>query len=297
MLHRIRLAMKDTSYGKLGGPEGAPVEVDEAFVGGKVGNMHKRKLETMRANAPAVVEEGYEKPRYDNKAIVVGMFDRESRQVRAKVIPNTKRETLQREILRVKHGSKVYTDEAVGYDLLRRRYVHDTVNHAETYVNGQVHTNSLENFWSLMKRNLSGTYVAVEPFHLDRYLDEQMFRFNNRINQTDADRYNKLVSQIVGKQLTFEVDREGVEDTSQLRNGRGGETCFGFLFAPRLGPRLLGFNAASLSYSASRRSISVLGTERTESTRAVNRCISDVAGFMEGMIRPRKSCSSLRVGP
>lgn len=204
MLHRIRLAMKDTSYGKLGGPEGAPVEVDEAFVGGTVANMHKGKLKAMRANAPTVVEEGYEKPRYDNKAIVVGMFDRESRQVRAKVIPNTKRETLQREILKnVKYGSKVYTDEAVGYDLLRRRYVHDTVNHAETYVNGQVHTNSLENFWSLMKRNLSGTYVAVEPFHLDRYLDEQMFRFNNRINKTDADRFNKLVSQIVGKHLTY----------------------------------------------------------------------------------------------
>lgn len=205
MLHRIRLAMKDTNYGtKLGAPEGAPVEVDEAFVGGKVANMHKAKVKAMRANAPAEIEEGYEKPRYDNKAIVVGMFDRESRQVRAKVIPNTKRETLQREILKnVKYGSKVYTDEAVGYDLLRRRYVHDTVNHAETYVNGQVHTNSLENFWSLMKRNLAGTYVAVEPFHLDRYLDEQMFRFNNRINKTDADRFNKLVSQIVGKQLTY----------------------------------------------------------------------------------------------
>jgi transposase-like protein len=192
MLHRIRLAMKDTNYGsKIGGAEGAAVEVDEAFVGGKVANMHKGRLKAIRANAPAVVEDGYEKPRYDNKTIVVGMFDRESRQVRAKVIPNTKRETLQREILKnVKYGSKVYTDEAVGYDLLRRRYVHDTVNHAETYVNGQVHTNSLENFWSLMKRNLSGTYVAVEPFHLDRYLDEQMFRFNNRINKSDADRFD-----------------------------------------------------------------------------------------------------------
>lgn len=216
MLHRIRLAMKDTNYGsKLGGPESAPVEVDEAFVGGKVANMHTAKVKAMRANAPAVVEEGYEKPRYDNKAIVVGMFDRESRQVRAKVIRNTKRETLQREILKnVKYGSKVYTDEAVGYDLLRRRYVHDTVNHAETYVNGQVHTNSLENFWSLMKRNLSGTYVAVEPFHLDRYLDEQVYRFNNRINKTDGDRFNKLVSQIVGKRLTY-AELTGKESEKQ----------------------------------------------------------------------------------
>src|ERR1019366_10373192 len=117
----------------------------------------------------------------------------------AKIVPNTKREILSN----VKYGSKVYTDEAVGYDLLRRRYVHDTVNHAETYVKGQVHTNGLENFWSLMKRNLSGTYVAVEPFHLDRYLDEQMFRFNNRRNKSDADRFNIAVTQILGKRLTY----------------------------------------------------------------------------------------------
>lgn len=207
MLHRIRTAMKDTPYGfgnKLGGPDGGPVEADEAFIGGKVGNMHKGKVKAMRANAPAVIEEGYEKPRYDNKAIVLGMFDRESRQVRAKVVPNTKRETLQKEILaNVKYGSKVYTDEAVGYDLLRRRYIHDTVNHMETYVKGNVHTNSLENFWSLTKRTLTGTYVAVEPFHLDRYLDEQMFRFNNRVGKTDFDRFRRVVSQLAGRRLTY----------------------------------------------------------------------------------------------
>jgi transposase-like protein len=205
MMHRLREAMTpfiDTT--KLGGPESDPVEVDEAFFGGKVSNMHKGRVKAMRANAPAVIDEGYEKPRYDNKAIVVGMYDRKSRQVRAKVIPNTKRETLQREILsNVKHGSHVYTDEAVGYDLLRRRYVHETVNHAETYVNGQVHTNSLENFWSLTKRTLNGTYVAVEPFHLDRYLTEAIFRFNNRQNKSDYDRFRKLLSQIVGKRLTY----------------------------------------------------------------------------------------------
>lgn len=151
-----------------------------------------------------MIEEGYEKPRYDNKTIVLGMYDRETRQVRAKVVPNTRRDTLQAEILNnVKYGSKVYTDEAVGYDLLRRRYVHDTVNHAETYVKGQVHTNSLENFWSLTKRTLTGTYVAVEPFHLDRYLGETIFRFNNRANKNDGDRFKKLLSQIVGKRLTY----------------------------------------------------------------------------------------------
>ena len=117
----------------------------------------------------------------------------------------------------------MYTDQAVTYTTLREDYVHKTVNHAETYVNGLVHTNSLENFWSLMKRNLSGTYVAVEPFHLDRYLDEQVFRFNNRINNTDATRFSKVVTQIVGKRLTY-AKLTGKESalTTLLGRGRGG---------------------------------------------------------------------------
>lgn len=212
MLHRIRTAMKDQNWGsKLGGPDRGPVEVDEMFVGGKAINMHKGCLNAMRAQMPADRAEGYEAPRYDNKAIVIGMYDRESRQVRAKVIPNTKRETLQNEILKnVKYGSKVYTDEAVSYNRTGWHYIHDTVNHAECYVKGQVHTNSLENFWSLMKRNLSGTYVAVEPFHLDRYLDEQLFRFNNRINTSDEQRFRKVVGQLAGRRLTY-ADLTGKE--------------------------------------------------------------------------------------
>jgi transposase-like protein len=107
----------------------------------------------------------------------------------------------------VKYGSAIYSDQAVAYDDLRCRYIHDTVNHAEAYVKGRVHTNSLENFWSLMKRNLSGTYVAVEPFHLDRYLDEQMFRFNNRATKDnpldDADRFLLALSQVANKHLTY----------------------------------------------------------------------------------------------
>ena len=111
----------------------------------------------------------------------MGILDREQRQIRATVVPNVKRETLQTEVLNnVKYGTKVYTDSAPAYDLLHWRYIHDFVNHAERYVDGQVHTNGLENFWSLFKRNLRGTYVSVEPFHLFRYLDEQVFRFNNR---------------------------------------------------------------------------------------------------------------------
>jgi transposase-like protein len=206
MLHRIRYAMKADPFGyvgKLGGSDSGPVEVDESFVGGKLANMHKGRAKKMQETRAEVDPNEYFQ-RYANKTVVMGMFDRESRQVRAKVIPNVKRETLQKEILKnVKYGSKVYTDSAVAYNRTGWNYIHEAVNHAECYVKGQVHTNSLENFWSLLKRNLSGTYVAVEPFHLDRYLDEQMFRFNNRLNKSDADRFSKALSQVVNRRLTY----------------------------------------------------------------------------------------------
>jgi transposase-like protein len=191
MLHRIREAMRAKDMGtKIGSNEGGEVEVDESFIGGKPRNMHQsRRLAIGQA---------------DHKTAVVGMFDRETREIRAKVVPNVKRETLQKEILKnVKYGSAVYTDEAVAYDTLKRKYIHDTVNHSVTYVKGRVHTNSLENFWSLLKRNLAGTYVAVEPFHLDRYIDEQAFRFNNRVNVTDAQRFSKVAQQVLGRRLTY----------------------------------------------------------------------------------------------
>ena len=197
MLHRLRLALKNKSLFKLGGDDGGPVEVDETFIGGKLKNMHK----------DAKVR--YEKRGGSHgKTVVMGMLDRELRQVRAKVVPNVKRETLQREVLReVKFGSKVYTDEHVGYDNLHSRFIHEVVTHAETYVNGLVHTNGIENFWSLLKRMLSGTYVAVEPYHLDRYLDEQIFRFENRATKdnplNDADRFVLALSQVANKRLTF----------------------------------------------------------------------------------------------
>jgi transposase-like protein len=200
MLHRIRAALKTGGFGapyKLGGQDGGPVEVDETFVGGKLQNMHKDKKVRYETRGGA-----------KGKTVVMGLLDRELRQVRAKVVPNVKRETLQSEVLReVKHGSAVYTDEHVGYDNLHYRFVHEVVNHAQQYVNGQVHTNGIENFWSLLKRTLRGTYVAVEPFHLDRYIDEQAFRFNNRATRdnplNDSDRFMLAVSQIVGKRLTY----------------------------------------------------------------------------------------------
>jgi transposase-like protein len=139
----------------------------------------------------------------------MGMLDRETRQVRARLIPDVTRETLQNEILReIDRGATVYTDRATGYDnLARKEFVHETVNHMEEYVRGQVHTQGIENFWSLLKRGLKGTYVAVEPFHLSKYVDEQVFRFNNRATKEnpldDSDRFMLAVSQIAGKRLTY----------------------------------------------------------------------------------------------
>lgn len=142
------------------------------------------------------------------KVVVMGLLDRDARQVRAQVVPNVKRETLQTEVLNnVKYGSPVFTDNAVPYDNLGHKYVHEVVNHAEAYVRGRVHTNGLENFWSLLKRGLHGTYVAVEPFHLERYVDEQIFRYNNRATKdnplNDSDRFLLALSQVAGKRITF----------------------------------------------------------------------------------------------
>jgi transposase-like protein len=198
MLHRIREAMKNGSMLKLGGSDSGPVEVDETFVGPKPQKMHRdRRLRMQTAQKGS------------QKAIVMGMLDRESRQIRAKVIPNVKRETLQAEILNeIERGSTVYTDRYPAYDnLAAREYIHATVNHVEEYVRGQVHTQGIDNFWSLLKRTLTGTYVAVEPFHLDRYVTEQVFRYNNRATKnnplTDSDRVALLLSQVSGRRLTY----------------------------------------------------------------------------------------------
>lgn len=207
MLHRIRLALASHSWEKLGRQDGGPVEADETFVGGLPKNMHKsRRLAIMRRRNETPDWKCTEK--YSGKIPVMGMLDRESRQIRAKVVPNVKRETLQEEILNnVNRGSAIYTDQAVAYDKLKQDYIHETVTHVEEYVRGEVHTQGLENFWSLLKRGLKGTYVAVEPFHLDRYVTEQVFRFNNRATRDnpldDADRFMLAVSQISGKRLTY----------------------------------------------------------------------------------------------
>src|SRR5271157_2726642 len=227
MLHRIREAMKNKSIFKLGGP-GSAVEADETFIGGKAINMHKSRKMKLRQ----IRGENRLGDLYLGKTAVQGILDRDLRQIRCKVIPDVKRETLQNEVLKnVRYGSKVYTDNAVAYDLLHNRFVHEFVNHAERYVNGQVHTNGLENFWSLFKRNLRGTYVAVEPFHLDRYLDEQVFRYNNRATKdnplNDSDRFVLLMSQISGKRLTYaQLTGKGVDSLHHATAGTGQEEPF-----------------------------------------------------------------------
>jgi len=212
MLHRIRTALVGGSGGLFGGPDGGPVEVDETYVGGKVQNMHRSRARKKYFDRPAKGTKG--------KAIVMGIHDRSLRQVRAKVVPDVDRATLQDEILaNVEKKSRIYTDQWQGYyNLERRDFVHETVNHLQEYVCGQVHTQGIENFWSLLKRGLKGTYVAVEPFHLDRYVTEQVFRYNNRATKDnpleDSDRFMLAVSQIVGKRLTYAELTGKVGETS-----------------------------------------------------------------------------------
>ena len=198
MLHRLRLALETKSMEKIGGRHRGPVEIDEAFVGGAAKNMHAARRNSLKSGLKG-----------DHTTVVLGMLERNTRQLRAKVIPNVKRETLQNEILsNIERKTAIYTDSYSGYDHLNvRDFVHETVNHLEEYVRGEVHTQGIENFWSLLKRGLKGTYVAVEPFHLDRYVAEQVFRFNNRATKDnpldDADRFLLALSQVANKRLTF----------------------------------------------------------------------------------------------
>lgn len=194
MLHRIRLALHENNPGGLGGE----VEVDETFIGGKARNMHlsERKRRITGTGGK-------------DKAIVFGALERGGK-VMATIINHRKKEGLHTQVkAHVKAGSALYSDALRSYDGLAQYYAHEVIDHAEKYVDGKVHTNGLENFWSLLKRGISGTYVSVEPFHLFRYLDEQVFRYNNcntkKFSFTDSDRFDLAVSKITGKRLTFAV--------------------------------------------------------------------------------------------
>jgi transposase-like protein len=188
MLHRIRLALQDENGGKLSGE----VEVDETFIGGKARNMHKAKRErVITGRGP------------QGKEVVFGMVERGGKVI-AGHVDSRKRKDLQPLIReRIEAGAAIFSDELKSYDGLESDYQHAVINHAVEYVNGNVHTNTMENFWSLLKRGLHGTYISVEPYHLFRYIDEQAFRYNNRRNMNDAERFSLAVSQITGKRLTY----------------------------------------------------------------------------------------------
>jgi hypothetical protein len=202
MLHRIRLGMQDTqTAGKLSGE----VEVDETFIGGKARNMH--------ADVKARKIQGRRGP--EGKAIVAAVLERGGK-VRAKVVDRRRKPQLQALVRdNVEPNSALYSDALKSYDGLSEDFAHQVIDHAVEYVRENVHTNGCENFWSLLKRGINGTYISVEPYHLFRYVDEQAFRFNNRQNMDDSDRFNAVLGQIVGKRLTYvELIGKGLETTN-----------------------------------------------------------------------------------
>jgi transposase-like protein len=191
MLSRLRLAMQDNnSGGKLGGE----VEVDETFIGGKARNMHAKRYNEIK------------KYGFKGKTAVMGLLERATdgvSKVRARVVRNNSRSQLVPVLKEnIERGANLYTDNWGGYTSLHHLFMHQFIDHAKTYVEGNVHTNGIENFWSLLKRTLGGTYVSVEPFHLFRYLDEQAFRFNNR-GLNDAQRFVLAAASIFGRRLTY----------------------------------------------------------------------------------------------
>ncbi len=197
MLHRIRLAMQNRSVDKMNGE----VEADETYIGGKRANMHKSKKDRVRSD-------GSKK----HMQAVMGMLERkrgdQHSTVRLAHIQTTKKHELGAQIdATIEKGSNVYTDAHPSYKRLAEvrwgdNYTHAAVDHAVKYVDGQVHTNGLENFWSCLKRTIKGTYVSVDPIHLFRYLDEQTYRFNER-KLTDFERFVGVVREIVGRRITY----------------------------------------------------------------------------------------------
>ena len=193
LLHRIRLAMQAGSIMKMDGD----VEADETFIGGKSEFMHANRRKKVIGNARG----------HAGKQVVMGILRRTDgtgkSKVRTKHVPDVKGDTLRKEVREtVQPGSTLYTDEWVGYRGLEGEYRREVINHAVEYAQGHVHTNGIENFWSLLKRTIKGTYVSVEPFHLGRYLDEQSFRFNER-DSNDSGRFLTVLSQVFGRRLTW----------------------------------------------------------------------------------------------
>ncbi len=194
MLQRLRLAMQRGTFEKYSEKFDGAVEVDETYIGG-------------RARYRKAVENGARKGPRTGKTAVVGFLERGGH-VHLTVIDSIRKTPLQKQVRKhVKPGATVYTDELKSYRGLDQHYAHKVINHAENYVEGLIHTNGLENFWSLLKRSLSGTYVKVEPYHLFRYLDEQAFRFNAR-KGNDGDRFEEVLGRVSGRRLTWDEVRD-----------------------------------------------------------------------------------------
>jgi transposase-like protein len=195
MLSRLRLALQDEhTGGKLGGE----VEADETYIGGKARNMHASKRKRLAVKRGRSIA---------GKVAVMALLDRHGKdgvsQVRTEVLGSLRQHHVQGHVRNhVEPGATLHTDSFASYTGLNGEYTHNVIDHAECYVDGNVHTNGCENFWSLLKRAIKGTYVSVEPFHLFRYLDEQAFRFNNRAG-SDAFRFAAALKGVIGKRLTY----------------------------------------------------------------------------------------------
>lgn len=193
MLHRIRLALRSgRGVEKMRGE----VEVDETYIGGKARNMSTSKRERIAHGTAG----------HMGKVAVLGLLERhgpDGSRVRTKVVPRVRKRNVQVPVWEnVEEGAEIFSDSLPSYKGLEKFYVHKVINHAEKYVDGKIHTNGIENFWSLLKRAVRGTYVSVEPFHLFRYLDEQTFRYNNR-KDSDRGRFLSAVHSILEKRLTY----------------------------------------------------------------------------------------------
>jgi len=217
MLQRIRMVMRDDFFGsKLGNGPSAEIEVDESFIGGKARNMHlsERKRRITGTGTK-------------DKTALMGILERGGK-IRTTVVPNRKKHELQSQVRQhVEAGAALYSDALLSYSGLASDYAHQVVDHAVQYVDGRVHTNGLENFWSLLKRGISGTYVSVEPFHLHRYLDEQTFRYNTRKDMNDSQRFELAMSQVFGKRLTYDQLTGKSESPHHQTTGEG-ETAVPF---------------------------------------------------------------------
>ena len=186
MSHRIRLAME---IGHFDAPLSGEVEADETYVGGKAKFQHENKKKHIGTGGMG-------------KVAVMGLLERHG-EIRARVVPSVRKGTLQKAVrASVAPGSTLYTDASYSYRGLQTDYVDEVIDHAESYVRDRVHTNGLENFWSLFKRMIYGTHHSVEPEHLDRYLDEATYRFNSR-EVTDTTRFVAATARVIGKRITY----------------------------------------------------------------------------------------------